>query len=85
MNIIQPTQHGSIQSLIGHSTSSVNTDYQELLFANFNLPGLRVDGHVSAVRRFFCLFVTFYMLFTALFCIICVLMNGQSIKDGLSK
>uniref|UniRef100_A0A2P2I6W5 StAR-related lipid transfer protein 3-like n=1 Tax=Hirondellea gigas TaxID=1518452 RepID=A0A2P2I6W5_9CRUS len=85
MNILAASQHSSIQNLFGQSTSSLNTDQQELLLANYNLPGLRIDGRMSAVRRFFCLFVTFDLLFTALFWIICVLINGQSLKDGLSK
>lgn len=31
------------------------------------------DGRISAVRRFFCLFVTFDLLFTSLLWIICII------------
>ncbi|KAF2355639.1 MENTAL domain [Trinorchestia longiramus] len=73
MNVLPVSQHDSLQSLFGQSGSSINTEQQELLLANYNLPGLRIDGRMSAVRRFFCLFVTFDMLFTSVFWIICVL------------
>ncbi|XP_018028136.1 steroidogenic acute regulatory protein-like [Hyalella azteca] len=83
MNILPVSQHGSLQSLLGQSSSTINTEQQDLLLANYNLPGLRVDGRMSAARRFFCLFVFFDLLFTSVFWIICVLIDGQSIKDGL--
>ena len=60
----------------GQSSSSLNTNQQEILLANYNLPGFRIDGRMSAVRRFFCLFVTFDFLFTGLFWIICVLVSS---------
>ena len=37
--------------------------------------GAARDGRISAVRRFFCLFVTFDLLFTTLMWIICVVVS----------
>jgi hypothetical protein len=44
------------------------------------------DGRISAVRRFFCLFVTFDFLFTALMWIICLVViktSGENIQEML--
>ncbi|XP_069684917.1 steroidogenic acute regulatory protein-like isoform X2 [Periplaneta americana] len=47
--------------------------------------GMRRDGHMSVVRRFFCLFVTFDLLFTILMWLIIILLNGDDIISALSK
>ncbi|KAJ9595086.1 hypothetical protein L9F63_013612, partial [Diploptera punctata] len=47
--------------------------------------GLRRDGRMSVVRRFFCLFVTFDLLFTVLMWLICILLNGDDIVNALTK
>lgn len=47
--------------------------------------GMRRSGHMSAVRRFFCLFVTFDLLFTSLMWLIIILLNGDDIISALSK
>lgn len=39
--------------------------------------GIQVNGHMSAVRRFFCLFVTFDVLFTSLLWLICLVLAGD--------
>lgn len=39
------------------------------------LAGQRINGRISNVRRFFCLFVTFDLLFTSLMWIICVMVS----------
>ncbi|XP_047541489.1 steroidogenic acute regulatory protein-like [Vanessa atalanta] len=41
--------------------------------------GYRPPGKMSSVRRFFCLFVTFDILFTSLMWLICVMMKGESL------
>ncbi|PNF43451.1 hypothetical protein B7P43_G11487, partial [Cryptotermes secundus] len=46
---------------------------------------MRRNGHMSAVRRFFCLFVTFDLLFTCLMWLIIILLNGDDIVSALSK
>uniref|UniRef100_A0A0P4WBR8 START domain-containing protein n=1 Tax=Scylla olivacea TaxID=85551 RepID=A0A0P4WBR8_SCYOL len=69
-------------SLAGHRSplvggpGSLNTVSADIWIAN-QLPGMQINGRMSAVRRFFCLFVTFDFLFTGLFWAICVL-----IKEG---
>ncbi|ROT75995.1 putative stAR-related lipid transfer protein 3 [Penaeus vannamei] len=40
---------------------------------------------MSTVRRFFCLFVTFDLLFTCLFWIICILINGENLVKALEE
>lgn len=39
--------------------------------------GLRLNGHMSAVRRFFCLFITFDVLLTCLIWLICLVLAGD--------
>ncbi|XP_045782884.1 uncharacterized protein LOC123879272 [Maniola jurtina] len=41
--------------------------------------GHRPQGRMSSVRRFFCLFVTFDLLFTSLMWLICVMMKGETL------
>ncbi|XP_013177259.1 PREDICTED: stAR-related lipid transfer protein 3 [Papilio xuthus] len=54
-------------------THSVNLTTEDLL------AGYRPYGRMSSVRRFFCLFVTFDLLFTSLMWLICVMMKGESL------
>ncbi|KPI96630.1 StAR-related lipid transfer protein 3 [Papilio xuthus] len=54
-------------------THSVNLTTEDLL------EGYRPYGRMSSVRRFFCLFVTFDLLFTSLMWLICVMMKGESL------
>lgn len=49
-----------------HSINFITEDY---------LSGFRDDGRMSVVRRFFCLFVTFDFIFTALLWLICVMVS----------
>lgn len=41
------------------------------------------DGRMSVVRRFFCLFVTFDLVFISLLWIICAVITGDNIYDAL--
>ncbi|XP_026736217.1 steroidogenic acute regulatory protein-like [Trichoplusia ni] len=43
--------------------------------------GHRPQGKMSTVRRFFCLFVTFDLLFTSLMWLICVMMRGETLRQ----
>ncbi|KAJ8707027.1 hypothetical protein PYW08_011161 [Mythimna loreyi] len=43
--------------------------------------GHRPQGKMSTVRRFFCLFVTFDLLFTSLMWLICVMMRGDTLEQ----
>ncbi|CAH2056467.1 unnamed protein product, partial [Iphiclides podalirius] len=59
---------------ISHS-HSVNLTTEDLL------AGYRPQGRMSSVRRFFCLFVTFDLLFTSLMWLICVMMRGETLMQ----
>lgn len=50
------------------------------LFSEDLVAGHRPQGRMSTVRRFFCLFVTFDLLFTSLMWLICVMMRGQTLQ-----
>jgi len=45
------------------------------------IAGSTTNGRMSAVRRFFCLFVTFDLMFTTLLWIICFVITGENIQD----
>lgn len=74
------SRHGHLASFGGHgSINSVSTDFW---LAN-HFPGMQINGRMSAVRRFFCLFVTFDFLFTSLFWAICVLIEKKGRYEAL--
>lgn len=56
---------------------SVNTvqSVGDYIISEHLLAGQRMNGRMSNVRRFFCLFVTFDILFTSLMWIICVMVS----------
>ncbi|CAK1593471.1 unnamed protein product [Parnassius mnemosyne] len=63
---------------LSHS-QSVNLTTEEIL------AGYRPQGRMSPVRRFFCLFVTFDLLFTSLMWLICVVMKGETIVQIFNR
>ncbi|XP_049882732.1 steroidogenic acute regulatory protein-like [Pectinophora gossypiella] len=63
---------------ISHS-QSVNLVSEDLV------AGHRPQGKMSTVRRFFCLFVTFDILFTSLMWLICVVMKGDSLEQIINS
>ncbi|CAG5053221.1 unnamed protein product [Parnassius apollo] len=63
---------------LSHS-QSVNLTTEELL------AGCRPQGRMSSVRRFFCLFVTFDLLFTSLMWLICVVMKGETLAQIFNR
>lgn len=75
-------------SLTGHRSplvgglGSMSTVSPDIWLAN-HLPGMQINGRMSAVRRFFCLFVTFDFLFTGLFWAICVLIKNEGAYSAL--
>lgn len=72
--------YGSFSRLQGsNSGQSVNVISEELVL------GHRYEGRMSTVRRFFCLFVTFDVLFTFLMWLICVMMHGETISQIFNK
>ncbi|XP_048481619.1 steroidogenic acute regulatory protein-like [Plutella xylostella] len=47
--------------------------------------GHRPQGRMSTVRRFFCLFVTFDLLFTSLMWLICVMLRGETLEQIFNR
>lgn len=69
---------------------SVNTvpSIHDYIISEDLLAGQRLDGRMSAVRRFFCLFVTFDFLFISLMWLICVMVSYVSnvyIKSSIAQ
>uniref|UniRef100_A0A1A9WA31 START domain-containing protein n=1 Tax=Glossina brevipalpis TaxID=37001 RepID=A0A1A9WA31_9MUSC len=60
-------------------THSINLITEEFL------SGYMQDGRMSVVRRFFCLFVTFDLVFVSLLWLICIVMNGDNIFQAFQK
>ncbi|KAJ8686598.1 hypothetical protein QAD02_022392 [Eretmocerus hayati] len=54
--------------------------FNEILIA-----GMRYNGRMSNVRRFFCLFVTFDFLFTILMWLICIVISGSDVQESFIK
>ncbi|XP_045457567.1 steroidogenic acute regulatory protein-like [Melitaea cinxia] len=63
---------------LSHS-QSVNLVSEDLV------AGHRPQGRMSTVRRFFCLFVTFDILFTSLMWLICVMMKGETLMQIFNR
>ncbi|ETN59759.1 Start1 [Anopheles darlingi] len=75
---------GPPQSTLAMSRSqsqSFNRMYN--LLSEDLLAGYMEQGRMSVVRRFFCLFVTFDLVFISLLWIICVVIKGQNVLSAL--
>ncbi|CAH1102318.1 unnamed protein product [Psylliodes chrysocephalus] len=82
------TQYQNVQSPLDVSYAhSINTiaSLRDYIISEDFLAGQRLNGRMSNVRRFFCLFVTFDFLFTSLMWIICVMLNGEYIIKALTE
>ncbi|XP_034478439.1 steroidogenic acute regulatory protein-like [Drosophila innubila] len=55
------------------------------LFTEEFLAGYMQDGRMSVVRRFFCLFVTFDLVFVSLLWLICIVIGGDNIFQAFDK
>ncbi|KAG8227549.1 hypothetical protein J437_LFUL000649 [Ladona fulva] len=79
----QPVRSSSIEGLssvdLSHSINTNRVDYS----TEDVMSGYRHDGRMSVVRRFFCLFVTFDLLFTVLMWLICIMIIGEDIVSAL--
>ncbi|KAH0534242.1 steroidogenic acute regulatory protein-like [Cotesia glomerata] len=76
--------NGSLQSqrsgsYTQRSISSINRDY---VISEDLIAGARYNGRISGVRRFFCLLVTFDLLFTCLMWLICTTIAGENITTA---
>ncbi|CAB3262085.1 unnamed protein product [Arctia plantaginis] len=69
LSSVSPHQRTLTQS---HSVNLVSDDL---------VAGHRPQGKMSTVRRFFCLFVTFDLLFTSLMWLICVMIRGVNLEE----
>ncbi|XP_023020470.2 steroidogenic acute regulatory protein-like [Leptinotarsa decemlineata] len=67
-----------------HSVNTISS-VRDYIISEDLMAGQRLDGRMSNVRRFFCLFVTFDFLFTSLMWLICVMLNGEYIVTALSE
>ncbi|XP_045508180.1 steroidogenic acute regulatory protein-like [Colias croceus] len=77
------------ESLLG---SMSNQPYRSLtqsqsvnLLTEDLVAGHRPQGRMSSIRRFFCLFVTFDLLFTSLMWLICVVMRGETLAQIFTR
>ncbi|EDW32897.1 GL10224 [Drosophila persimilis] len=59
-----------------HSINLITEDF---------LAGYMQDGRMSVVRRFFCLFVTFDLVFVSLLWLICIVIDGDNIFQAFHK
>ncbi|XP_017097546.2 steroidogenic acute regulatory protein-like [Drosophila bipectinata] len=59
-----------------HSINLITEDF---------LAGYMQDGRMSVVRRFFCLFVTFDLVFVSLLWLICIVIDGDNIFNAFRK
>ncbi|BFG06043.1 steroidogenic acute regulatory protein-like [Drosophila madeirensis] len=63
---------------------SARTHSINLITEDF-LAGYMQDGRMSVVRRFFCLFVTFDLVFVSLLWLICIVIDGDNIFQAFHK
>lgn len=68
-----------------HSINTIPSITRDYYFTDNFVGGERINGRMSSVRRFFCLFVTFDFLFTGLMWIICVMLNGEYLIKALTE
>lgn len=54
-------------------------------FSEDFIAGFQTENRMSVVRRFFCLFVTFDLVFIGLLWLICVVINGENIAKALEE
>ncbi|XP_053683580.1 steroidogenic acute regulatory protein-like [Sabethes cyaneus] len=66
----------------GHTVPRSQSHMVNLLSEDF-IAGYMDEGRMSVVRRFFCLFVTFDVVFISLLWIICVVITGDNIVHAL--
>ncbi|KAK7874335.1 hypothetical protein R5R35_007808 [Gryllus longicercus] len=73
----------SLHPVLSHETS-INTILSEVNPGDV-VTGVRPSGRMSVVRRFFCLFVTFDLLFTVLMWLICIMLINEDVFKMMSE
>ncbi|XP_030032899.1 steroidogenic acute regulatory protein-like isoform X2 [Manduca sexta] len=75
------------ESLLSHNSPyrTLSNSQSVNLTAEDLVARYRPGGKMSSVRRFFCLFVTFDLLFTSLMWLICVMMRGETLEQIFDK
>lgn len=76
-------QSSNTDFLHSQSINTTSSIRPEIVISEDLIAGQRLNGTMSNVRRFFCLFVTFDLLLTGLMWLICVMLNGDNIVDAL--
>ncbi|XP_015115356.1 steroidogenic acute regulatory protein-like [Diachasma alloeum] len=78
-NLLSGSVQSQRSSYTQRSISSINRDY---IVSEDLIAGSRHNGRMSPVRRFFCLLVTFDLLFTCLMWLICTTIAGENITTA---
>ncbi|XP_025830773.1 steroidogenic acute regulatory protein-like [Agrilus planipennis] len=68
-----------------HSINTIPSIRTEYVISEDLLGGQRIDGKMSSIRRFFCLFVTFDLAFTTLMWIICITLSGKDLTVAIEN
>ncbi|XP_046603505.1 steroidogenic acute regulatory protein-like isoform X1 [Neodiprion virginianus] len=72
----------SLQSQRSSFTQHSINRASDVVLSEDLIAGTRHQGRMSNVRRFFCLFITFDVLFTCLMWLICTMFSGDNIKNA---
>ncbi|CAH0551262.1 unnamed protein product [Brassicogethes aeneus] len=83
-NYQNPTVQSPLDISHSNSINTIHSINREFISENL-IAGQRMNGRMSNIRRFFCLFVTFDFIFTGLMWIICVMLKGEYIITALSE
>ncbi|KAG5327091.1 STAR3 protein, partial [Pseudoatta argentina] len=75
---------GSINSQRSSVTQHSIMRTPDIVLSEDLIAGARHNGKMSNVRRFFCLFVTFDLLFTFLMWLICTMIAGESLRTAFT-
>lgn len=83
--LLQYVKSKTTKFLIKFHTSSLFLDRQPSVnfFSEDFIAGFQPTNRMSVVRRFFCLFVTFDLIFISLLWLICVVITGENIYKAL--
>jgi hypothetical protein len=78
-------QSPGIEISHSHSIHTIPSLHPDYIISEDLLAGHRTNGRMSTVRRFFCMFVTFDLLFISLMWLICVMLKGENIMKALNE